>query len=283
MAGVRNVKELVDAELDGQWRFSSFRKAPTQTTTVGIWFDLSMSPGSPLPQYYAASPLAAIALSAANGGVFHQPTVSPATKYLRKMMVICTGAAAVPMPMILLDYLLYYPFIDESDTAEQALDNTVTLPRYIDGQGVQMMAVVVAAQTGGQSFFVTYTNQDGIPGRVSQTALMTTQNVNGTLVTTGRTAAAGPFIGLQTGDTGVRSIESVTMLGVDVGLFTIVLVKPLAQLSSRGIDAPVEIDYLKDFSNLPIVRDNAYLNLIACPSGTLASQTILGSAEFVWL
>ena len=72
------------------------------------------------------------------------------------------------------------------------------------------------------------------------------------------------------------------MLGIDVGLFTLVLVKPLAQMSIRGIDAPVEVDYLKDFSNCPRVEDDAYLNFIVHPGGTLANAPIHGYAKFVW-
>jgi hypothetical protein len=109
-------------------------------------------------------------------------------------------------------------------------------------------------------------------------------SVNGSIVTSDRAIAlaAGPFIPLQTGDTGVRSIESVTMLGADVGLFTLVLVKPLCQMQIRGIDAPVEIDLFKDFAQCPTVIDNAYLNFICCPAGSLAGTPIYGDIKLVW-
>lgn len=284
MAGFRNVRELVDAHEDGASKFTTWRKQPTQTTASGIWFDLSMSPGNPNPQYYAASPGVSVAMSqSSDGGIFHGGNVSPANKYLRRMMAMTVTATAVPMPMILCDYLLYYPFIDESATDEQLLTNSTTLPRATDGVGVQMMAVVVAGQTGGQSFQVNYTNSAGVAGRISQTVTMNAQAVNGTIVTSSSTNSGGPFIGLQNGDSGVRSVESVTMNGIDVGLFTLVLVKPLAQMSIRGIDAPVEVDYLIDFSQLPRVEDNAYLNFICHPGGTLSGAPIHGHAEFVWL
>lgn len=283
MAGFANVAELVDAELQGAAKFSTWRKQPTQTTASGFWFDLSMSPGNPVPQYYAASPGVSVAMSqSTDGGIFHGGAVSPARKYIRRMMAMTVTATAVPMPMILCDYLLYYPFLDESTTDEQALTNTVALPRYATGAGVQMMAVVVAAQTGGQSFQVNYTNSDGVSGRTSKTVRMNAQVVNGTIVTSASTNSGGPFIGLQNGDSGVRSVESITMNGIDVGLFTLVLVKPIAQMSIRGIDAPVEVDYLLDFSGLPAVEDNAYLNFIVHPGGTLANAPIHGYAEFVW-
>lgn len=43
-------------KLSGFGRLSSWRKAPTQTTGVGVWFDLSMSPGNPVPNYYIGTP-----------------------------------------------------------------------------------------------------------------------------------------------------------------------------------------------------------------------------------
>lgn len=283
MAGFGGIHDVVDAEIDGAVKFSTWRKQPTQTTASGFWFDLSMSPGNPVPQYYAASPGVSVAMrQSTDGGIFHGGAVSPAKKVVREIMAMTVTATAVPMPMILCDYLLYYPFIDESTTDEQTLTTIVTLPRYTDGAGVQMMAIAVAAQTGGQQFFVTYTNSAGVAGRVSKTVTMSTQSVNGTVVTTARTNSGGPFIGLQNGDTGVRSIDSVTMLGIDVGLFTLVLVKPLCQMSIRGIDAPVEIDFLKDFSQCPQVQDDAYLNFIVHPGGTLANAPIHGYAKFVW-
>jgi hypothetical protein len=286
MAGFSTISELALAEADlGQSSYYTWRKTPTQATTIGIWFDLSMSPGNPNPQYYADSPLAAVAMArSTDGGIQHGASVSPQTKYLRQIMAMTTTATPLPMPMILMDYLLYYPFIDEGVTDPQIMTNSVTLPRYTTGAGVQMMAVSVAGRTGGQSFYVTYTNSDGVADRVSQTVIQNSVSLNGSIVTSDRAAAgaAGPFIPLQEGDTGVRSIQSVTMLGGDVGLFTIVLVKPLAQLQIRGIDAPVEVDYFRDFSQCPVIKDDAYLNFICCPAGSLSAVPIHGDIKVVW-
>lgn len=285
MAGFSKIGDIATAEENGFVRYSTWRKTPTQISTIGIWFDLSMSPGNPVPQYYAASPAISIALSqSVDGGIFHGGAVSPKTKHLRQVMAMTTTATPLPMPMMLLDYLLFYPFLDEGTTDEQFMTNTIPIPRYTDGAGVQIMAVSVAGRTGGQRFFVNYTNSNGVAGRISKTVIQNSVSVNGSIVTSDRAinGAAGPFIPLQDGDTGVRSIESVTMLNADVGLFTLVLVKPLAQMMIRGIDAPVEIDYLQNFSQCPIIKDNAYLNFIACPSGSLASVPIHGDIKLVW-
>jgi len=285
VTGFANVKELADAELDGRYQYRTWRKSPTQVTTIGVWFDLSMSPGNPVPQYYAASPLAAVALArSTDGGLDHGPDPAGFSKYLRKMTVLTTTATALPMPMMVCDYLLFYPFIDEGTTDEQTLTNSVSLPRWSDGEGVQIMAVSVAGRTGGQTFQVSYTNSEGVSGRTTQTVAQNSVSVNGSIVTSDRAnaGARGPFIPLQTGDTGVRSIESVTMNGADVGLFTLVLVKPVAQLQLRGIDAPVEVDYFLDFGQAPTVAADAYLNLLCCPAGTLAATALHGDITVAW-
>jgi len=283
--GFSSVQALADAELAGQTWYSTWRKSPSQVSTIGVWFDLSMSPGNPVPQYYAASPLVGVPMSYSDEqGLNHGRNVSPLTKHLKRVTVMTSTATALPMPMILCDYLFYYPFIDEGTTDAQSLDNTQTLTRYTDGEGVQVMAVSVAGRTGGQTFQFSYTNSDGVAGRTSQTVIENAVSVNGSIVTSDRANAnaRGPFIPLQAGDTGVRSIESVTMNGADVGLFALVLVKPLAQLSLRGIDAPVEVNYLLDFGQLPRIVDDAYLNLLACPAGSLAATALHGDLTVVW-
>ncbi len=289
MAGFGSVRNLIESEVDlGRSHYSTWRKSPTQATGSGVWFDLALSPGNPAPFYYASAPLVAVPMTrSSNGGLNHGPSVSPSKKALRKVMAMTTTATALPMNMIVLDYLLYYPFIDESlDGEEQLMDNTATLTRYTSGDGVQIMAVVVAGHATGltQTFTVNYTNQDGVTGRTTTQVSLNNQFVNGTIISTSRATAgcAGPFLPLQSGDTGVRSIEGLTMTGSDVGLMTLVLVKPLAQMTLRGNDAPVEVDYLKDFSGLPGIEDDAYLNFICCPVGTLAATALHGEIQTAW-
>jgi len=279
-----NVASIIAAYDAGQSLYRTWRKVPTQTTGSGIWFDLSLSPGNPVPQYYAAAPLTAIALArSTDGGLDHGPNVSPLTKHLHKFMAMTQTATAVPLPIILCDYLMYYPFV-AMDAGDQTMTNVVTIPRYTTGAGVEIMAVEVAAQVGGAQFFVTYTNSDGVAGRVTATVTCNTQTVNGTIITSAPTTAgaAGPFLPLQRGDSGVRSIQSVTFLSGDVGLISLVLVKPLASHSIYDITAPVEADFLIDRSILPIIKDDAYLNMIVHPSGTLAAAPLNGEIQTFW-
>lgn len=286
---IRNIRELVATENDGNFWFSTWRKTPSQTTGSGIWFDLSMSPGNPAPNYYAASPNVAMALSqSTDGGIPHGGNVAALgyKKYLKQIQAMTVTATAVPLPMILLDYLLFYPFVDMSVTDEQPMTNIITLPRYTSGKGVRIMPVEVAGQSGvgNPQFFVTYTNSDGVSGRVTPTTACNTQITTGTLITSAPNTArsSGPFLPLQPGDKGVQKIDSVTFLTADVGLIAFVLVYPIENFAIRTIDAPIERSALIDFGDMPVIEDDAYLNLICCPQGTLSAAPIHGTITTIW-
>lgn len=246
-----------------------------------------MSPGNPSPKYwFDAQPLTAVAISLSNdGGLWHGSNVYPAQKILRELMAICVTQTPLPMPTILCDYLLYYPTIDDSISTPQTMDNTVTLPRYTNGNGVQMIAISTASRLGGSQVTVTYTNSKGVSGQTT-TFTENAVSVSGTIVncdnlsTTANSNATGAFIQLANGDTGVQSVQSVQILGSgDVGLFSLVLVKPLVNHSIRGIDAPVELDYVKDFASMPQIQDNAYLSFLCLPNGSISGSSIIGSIK----
>lgn len=290
---IANIRELVNAENTGQTFFSAWRKTPTQVTGAGIWFDLSMSPGAPVPNYYAAAPNIAIRLAqSTDGGIPHGGNVGQLgmKKYLRTFMVMSAAAAAAPLQMILCDYLMFYPFVDMSVTDYQTFDNTATISRNTSGAGLRIMAVEVAGQTGvgNPKFYITYTNSQGVSGRQTPNVACNTQLVNGTIINSQKTqvvgapGAVGPFIPFQAGDSGVRSIEGITFVTPDVGLIALVIVDPLENISLRGIDAPMERTPITDFSDLPIIEDDAYLNLICCPNGSLSGAPLHGVIHTTW-
>ena len=285
MGGFKTIGEVVNAELNGNVRNYTWRKTPSQITLSGLWFDTSMSPGMPPPQYYIGGITTATPLrQSTDGGIYHGANVSPSEKYLRSITTMASVATALPMNTILCDYLLFYSFIDEGTTDAQTMTNVNTLPRYTDGKGVQVMAILTNAGTGGQKFFFTYTNSDGVAGRTSQTVTMNTSTVVGNVIgsNTSVVNASNPFIGLQLGDSGVRSIESVTMLGVDTGLFSLVLVKPLAQHCFRETTVPYEKDYLVPTTDLVRIYDDAFLGMLCLPLGSLAATTLMGNLKIIW-
>lgn len=281
--GFGSVKSYVEAINDeGKLRRFSFRKTPAQATVQGIWTDLSMSPGNPVPNYYASEPLVS-ALLDGNEGLFHGGDVSPSTKHLKELLVLSNSATGLPLRLLLCDYLLYYPFVDQGG-GTQDMENSAGLGRYASGHGVQIMAVLVAAQTGGATFQVSYTNQDGLDGRLTPVVTFNTATATGAIATTAQATAgcAGPFLPLQEGDTGVQSIQQFIPATSDVGLITLVLVKPLADLILREQTAPVEVDYLRDRPSLPEIQVGAYLNFLALPMGSLSGVSIYGALTTCW-
>lgn len=291
------IKDIIDSELDGRVRNYIWRKTPSQTTVIGVWFDLAMSPGMPTPKYwFDAAPLAAKAIAqSTDGGFYHGANVSPSEKYLRQITANAhstSTTSAAPINAILCDYLLYYPSIDDGTTDEQIMDNTVTLPRYADGKGVMMMAVTTGARTGGQTFTVKYTNQDGVTNRVTPIMTQNAAAYIGAITNSDRAIqySANCFVPLQDGDTGVRAVQSVTMNGVDVGLFSIILVKPLmqtcfreSQISTAGtINTPNEKDILFHSGMLPRILDDAFLNFVVLPQASLATTILTGDLKVIW-
>lgn len=283
---IQNLKGLINAELEGRSHQYVYRKVPSQTTTAGYWFDMSLSPGNPPPKYwFDAPPLAAKAIyQSQDGGFYHGANVSSYEKYLRTFCITSSSSTPLPCTFILCDYLLYYPSCDDGTTDPQVMDNSVTLPRYSDGQGVQVIAVSVAARTGGQQFTFSYTNSDGVSGRTSKTFLQTSASAIGTIVTSSPTAQIGanPFCGLQDGDSGVRSIESVTMVGADVGLFSLILVKPICNITVRSINSPFEKDLWLHDTAIPRIYDDAFLNMLCLPNGSMSAVGITGDLKVIW-
>lgn len=175
MSGISSIKQLCEAEFEGRTRYTEWSKRPTPATAAGLWYDLNTAGGNPpAKQWFDAAPLTAQQVKqSTDGGIYHGGPVSAAgfKKYLRMMRISCAAAAPLPLSIMLCDFLLYYPTIDDGVTDPQVMTNNVTLPRYTTGAGVQMMAVTISARTGGQSFTVSYTNQDGVAGRTSEASV----------------------------------------------------------------------------------------------------------------
>lgn len=284
--GFSSIKSYVESQVDlGKVQTSSFRRTLPQVTQAGTWCDLSMATGNPSPNYYASAPLASAVLEAKDG-IFHGSNTSPDSKVVANLMVQSSSANGLPVTLLLCDYVLYYPFIDMDSTDQQDLSNTITLPRYASGAGVRAFLVAQGNYVGGADFFITYTNQDGVSGRVSPTIKSNTATFTATLVSSSDTSAIdgriGPFIPLRSGDSGIRSVESIKFLSSNGGIAALVLAKPLGTHAVRELASPNEKNFVKDIMSAPVVMDGAFLNFLALPSGSLQSVAITGLADFVW-
>lgn len=297
--GFANVAAIPASYDAGQTWMSQFRKGVSSAATATSgWVDYSYFAGSPPANFYASSPLVAAEVEASRG--IYVPTVgSNYTQHLMNLRLMtqasgATSTANARQSILLCDYLLYYPFIDTDAVGEeQTLDNTVTIPRYDWGQVIAVSQS--AASTVGQ-FTMTYTNQDGVAGRVSQNTFTLSTLTGGGQVATTDISAAGfsPFINLQAGDYGVQSIQSVTFTAAGGGLMALVIVKPLfhatatqeCRVSTGTVDSYGscnEYQALIHQAGAPEIKDGAVLNFFAQGmAGSLASSILVGLLETAW-
>jgi hypothetical protein len=282
MPGFPRIREYAEADANGRTLVSHFRKVPSQTTVAGNWYDLSMASGNPVPNYYASAPLEAATLDGFRG-LWHGDAKAPASKHLTDLNLM-TPTAGLVGQYILLDYLLYYPFVDADTTDEQPLVNDVALPRYADGDGVMVMAVAVTPSTGGGVFTFNYLDHAGNPKTSPAQGCGAAAANIGTLVTSVQATPQmnGPFLGLASGSLGVRSITSVTFSVLNGGLLALVLVKPLLNSAIREINTPKEVELIRERMILPRIYDGAYLNLIMNCAATVAAGLLAGKLATAW-
>ena len=297
--GFQTVRAWADSEADGRSWLSFFRKVPPSTATIaGQWFDYSTASGVPVPNYYASSPLVAATLEPEKG--IYVPEQNTA-RYLKRTIVMSaaasvTGTTNQNQPLMLLDYLLYYPFIDlDAAGEEQVLDNTVTLPRYTDGVGVQAMIVAQAPTVGGGSLTLKYID-DQDAERTTSTIFCAAAQPSGALVTAVAAAAGiSPFVPLNAGVRGLKSVVSATVAVANGGLAAIVLVKPhemsyAREECRRPTSSPAEsfgdaaeIERVRMRAGAPEIKAGAFLGWIGYGvAGSLASAPLVGMIESFW-
>ena len=273
-------------QTDGKFWHASFRKVVSNVTVAGTWCDLSYSPGSPPANFYATEPLISATLSSTKG-IDNVGAVSPDKKYAKKILAYSASTAFQSSTLMLCDYLLYYPFIDGDATGDQTLENTVALPRFTTGEGVQAMLVAQGAYTGNVQFTINYTNSAGVAGRVSPVVTTNTAGVAATIVNSGVIAGvAGPFIPLQSGDIGIRSIQSINFVASNGGILALVLVKPITEIGISEVTAtfntPVQYENFFDFVSANQIEDGAYLNFICLPNASLSAAVVSGLLTTTW-
>jgi hypothetical protein len=176
--------------------------------------------------------------------------------------------------LLLCDRLWHNSGISVTTTTAQTV-NSVAWPArdkngLTNGEGVYIgLEITTATGAGVATPTISYTNSAGTAGKTSTT-----------LDTYAASAGAGHFfrLGLAAGDTGVRSIESVT-LGVSMtsGAISLVAYRILATLELPSVGIPNAIDALS--SGLPRVYDNSVPFILYVPV-TTTTGSMSGSVVF---
>lgn len=290
MSGFRNVRRLAESFAAGKTWQSTFRKVPASTATItGQWYDFSYASGNPIPNYYAAAPLEPAILEP-DKGIIVPAMVGTERQFVHRITVMSAGATSGLMSLVLLDYLLYYPFVDMDAAGEdQAMTGSQGLTRYTDGIGVQMMVVAQSPTVGGGRFAITFIDADNVQ-RTTESMFCAAAQPSGALVSaSGNAAGVLPFVPLPAGVKGVKSVVSVNFSVANGGLCAIVLVKPLENthtMESSGTAAQggaTEKEAMRLRPGLIEIKSGAFLGFIGqgC-AGSLASAPLTGLLETVW-
>lgn len=271
-----------------KWR-TDFMKITGVVCTAGRYYDLSLANGHPVQNLYAGTNLTFVPLSDTDGkGIYHGGNVMPDFKHIVNFGMNSTVATALGSNFDLIDVLGYYPLTTNTITTAQTLINTLPLPRYADGAGVRAYIVAVGTMGAGTpNITISYTNQAGVAGRtmpVTVSAVATA--VQGHIVHSDPSANKYfPFLPLQAGDTGIRSVQSIQLSAtMTSGSMALVLCKP------KEVKAPLTlagsygmVNTVSQIPAFPRVYDGENLNILYYPSqATVTATPMIGFLETVW-
>ena len=271
------------------WQKSTFA---TTAQTAGLWYSLQRGGGNPAADTVlgTGTNLAFQALTDATvggGGIPHGGSVG-GFKHLLNAAAQTAAATTAPCVLMLVDLLGFYPITTVTTTGAQTLNNTVTLPRYTTGAGVQAFltpSTVMGAAT--PSLSIGYTNSAGVAGKATPATLPIGNPAAAvtSIVYSGTGAGKfGPFMPLAAGDAGIRSVQSVTLSASYVsGVLNLVLCKPLMTLPITTLGVTAERDLVNQFMSMPKIFDGACLAwIMLAGAATPVASPISGHLEFGW-
>lgn len=296
MAGFTSQDNMInEISTNGKFYRSDWQKSTFATTahTAGVWYSLFRGGGNPPADTIlgTGTNLAFQALrdDTTNAtGIPHGGDVGAGTGYKVLLNAAAQTAAATTAPCVLMlvDMLGFYPITTVTTTGDQALNNTVTLPRYTDGAGVRAFVTPSTVMGAGTpNIQLTYTDSGGTAGNltpatlpIGNTAAPVTQIVySGT-----GSGKFGPFMPLAIGDAGIRSVQQFNLSATYTsGVLNLVLCKPLMTLPITTLGVTAERDLVNQFMSMPKVYDEACLAwLMLAGAATPVASPLSGHLEF---
>jgi len=255
----------LDGAIAGMQWARPFTKAATPTLVAGRPQSLWGLAGNPGAGAWNTS-LAGVALSSTSAQVAGQiPFSDPAAggTYLARFQ----GQATIAGTLLLCDRLWHNGGFTITSNAAQTI-NSATWPARdaagsTNGLGVLVgLEISAAAGAAAPTISVSYTNSDGTSGRTATNWFATANS-----------PSAGSFfpIGLQSGDQGVRSVQTLTLSASWVsGTMNLVAYRPLAALELTASNTPNAVDALT--SGFPQMFAGTVPYLVFIPSTTTATN-----------
>lgn len=295
MSGFTSQDNMINAiSTLGQSYRTDWQKSTFATTahTAGMWYSLMRGGGNPAADTIlgTGTNLAFQALSdtvATASGIPHGGNVG-GYKVLLSAAAQTAAATTAPCVLMLVDMLGFYPITTVTTTGAQTLNNTVTLPRYTDGAGVQAFltpSTVMGAAT--PNITLNYTNSAGTAGKATPVTLPIGNSaaaVTSVVYSGTGSGKYGPFIPLAAGDAGIRSVQSINLSASYVsGVLNLMLCRPLLTLPITTLGVTAERDLVNQFASMPRVYDGACLHwLMLAGAATPVASPLSGHLEFGW-
>lgn len=232
--------------------------------------DWSLTPGF-------TNPTTSVALTRAAAGALGQPDAASGVQRILELRDFGLGGTSVGCGIIT-DRLVQHGGLSAIVTGAQTTNlPTAALPRYTSGVGVMIgLEIYTIIGATGTTVTVSYTNQAGTAGRTSVAAVLGGTNF--------REASRVIQLPLQQGDTGCRSVESVTLAASTgtAGNFGVTLFRPLLMFPTGNLfaDARRYGGVLHAGGYMPVVEPGACLQVMGMTStlsfGTVGGQLLLG-------
>jgi hypothetical protein len=250
MAGFTNYEDIITKlTVDGNGFLFDFAKGPFTPQAVCWWYSYWAIDGIPAAGVApAASPGTAYVDAL---GSINFPDRSPDQTHLLTFGAVSTQWGN----LVLYDRLVGVGGVTLAPAGAKTI-NSVALPRYTDGAGVEVwveVTTVTAGAAAGTVALSSYTNQDGVAGRSGAPIAFPFAASNAA-------TAIGP-LPLQAGDTGVRSVEQITTAISTAGVVNVVLLRPLVSLPLSRFQW-ADKDMLQQVAAIPRIYPGASLALL---------------------
>ena len=241
-----------------------FRKEGTAVEAAGVWHSLWRvgpypSAGGDGAAGSGTPGAGGTALDLADGTLAKWADQDPDQKHLLAWDVRATVACNV----VLFDRLVSVSGITLVGTGDKNV-NSVALPRYTDGLGVQaFLEITTQTATSAAVGTANYTDQDGNTGNSSPAYTLPAVATNvDTLIP----------IGLASGDYGVKSVEKINLTTApSAGACNLVLAKELARIPLLANQTNTR-DFLTQIMAMPRIYDGATLMLAMIATTTTATS-----------
>jgi len=265
------------AQVAGMW-YSMFRGAgnPSADTILGTGTNLA---------FQALTDVKSGATGIQHGG---NAGKREAAKRVLRSSAWTAAATTAPCVLMLVDLLGFYNITSVTVDTAQTLDNTVALPRYADGLGVEAFitpSTVMGAAT--PDITLSYTNSSGTAGKTTPAVLpagLTAAPVTSIVYSGTGAGKYGPFVPKAAGDKGIRTVDTITLSATYVsGVLNLMLCKPLYTHNISATGVKDTINFVDDVLSMPVVKDGACLAwLMYAGANTPVNSALFGEIDFGW-